>query len=61
MIEKVEFPKKGTTIKADETLQLYVYAYDTETEEGELRIETWISVGSLIEISSLPTVRMLAI
>ena len=36
VIEKVEFPQQGTTVKADETIRLYVYAYDTGTEEGKL-------------------------
>ena len=33
VIEKVEFPQQGTTVKADETIRLYVYAYDPGTEE----------------------------
>ena len=42
VIEKVEFPQQGTTIKADETIRLYVYAYDTGTEEGELSVDARI-------------------
>ena len=43
VIEKVEFPQQGTTVKADETIRLYVYAYDTGTEEGELSVYARIS------------------
>ncbi len=43
VIEKVEFPQQGTTVKADETIRLYVYAYDTGTEEGKLKVEARIS------------------
>ncbi len=43
VIEKVEFPQQGTTVKADETIRLYVYAYDTGTEEGKLSVEARIS------------------
>ncbi len=43
VIEKVEFPQQGTTVKADETIRLYVYAYDTGTEEGDLRVSARIS------------------
>lgn len=43
VIEKVEFPQQGTTIKVDETILLYVYAYDTETEEGALDVNATIS------------------
>lgn len=43
VIEKVEFPQQGTTVKADETIRLYVYAYDTGTEEGSLNVEAEIS------------------
>ena len=54
VIEKVEFPQQGTTVKADETIRLYVYAYDTETEEGELKV----SASILSESSSGHTVPM---
>ncbi len=46
VIEKVEFPQQGTTVKADETIRLYVYAYDTGTEEGELKVSALISSES---------------
>ena len=43
VIEKVEFPQQGTTVKADETIRFYVYAYDTGTKEGKLSVEARIS------------------
>lgn len=48
VIEKVEFPQQGTTVKADETIRLYVYAYDTETEEGELKVSASIVSESFL-------------
>ena len=48
VIEKVEFPQQGTTVKADETIRLYVYAYDTGTEDGELKVSASIVSESFL-------------
>lgn len=37
-IEKIEFPQQGQTLKVGDTVSLYVYAYDTETAEGGLKV-----------------------
>lgn len=43
VIEKIEFPQQGATVKANDTIQLYIYAYDTGTEEGALEVDVSIS------------------
>lgn len=43
VIEKVEFSQQGITVKADETIYLYVYTCDTGTEEGKLVVDARIS------------------
>lgn len=55
VIEKVEFPQQGTIVKADDTILLYVYAYDTGTDEGALDVAVSIST---VETSDYGSVSM---
>lgn len=39
VIQKIEFPQQGKTVRRGEIVRLYIYAYDADTAEGELKIE----------------------